>query len=698
MSTPHTGTGNRLQFEQSPYLQQHAQNPVDWYPWGAEALAKSRVENKPILLSIGYSTCHWCHVMEHDTFENTDAARVMNELFVNIKVDREEHPDLDGIYMQASQALTGYGGWPLNVWLTPDLVPFYSGGYMPPYAQGSHPGFIQLCQILHMQFTEQRERVDEIGARITEALTHRPDQLAGGLPASVMSQVHNYCQATYDRLLGGFGRPPKFPPAMLLTLLLRDARLTDSTVVMEMVEHTLRAMAQGGIFDQVGGGFHRYSTDAQWLVPHFEKMLYDNALLARAYTEAWQLTSRPFYRQIASETLEYVLRDMAHPEGPFFSAEDADSLPPGSPGGSHKEEGAFYTFSLTEFAEALGTELPVELLREYWDVTERGNFEGKNILHTPIFQEKFISGHQLDAAGWLQTVRSAKERLRAFREQRERPHLDDKILTSWNGLMIGSLASAGIAFGESRYVTAAERAAAFVLTHLRQPDGRLLRRWRSGDGRLAGTLEDYAWLAYGLMELYEATLTPSYLNEAVALAQYIATHFADPAGGFFLTEEGTADLLVRPKELFDNATPSGNSVAAYVCARLWAMTGDAAWRDLAQGAINAAGEFVLRAPSAFGWLLQAWQFLHAPPIEIVVSGPLDDPATQELLTTARSFYLPHRVLLHATPEFATHFPLIAARPSVEGMPAAYVCREQACQAPVTSAEALFRLLQAPQTA
>jgi len=698
MPTDATGPKNRLHLEGSPYLQQHALNPVDWYPWGEEALTRARTEDKPILLSIGYSTCHWCHVMEHDTFENLDAARVMNELFVNIKVDREEHPDLDGIYMQASQSLTGYGGWPLNVWLTPDLTPFYSGGYMPPYAQGSQPGFIQLCQILITQYTQQRDRVNEIGGRVVEALNSRPNEIPGGITGSAMIAVRNHCKATYDSLLGGFGRPPKFPPAMLLTLLLRDARLTGSSAMMGMIEHTLRAMAQGGLYDQAGGGFHRYSTDAQWLVPHFEKMLYDNALLARAYTEAWQLTGNLFYRQIACETLDYVLRDMTHPDGGFYSAEDADSVPPGPGLDTHKEEGAFYTFSPIEFADALGSELPVDLLAKFWELSAHGNFEGKTILNVKTPVADFAKAHGVDAAQFAGHIKEAKSRLLAYRSQRERPHLDDKILTSWNGLMLGTFAVAGVAFSEPRYVQAAERAAKFVLAHLRDADGGLLRRWRDGDGRFAGTLEDYSWFANGLLDLYEATFDPGMLLLAGELADRMAILFADPAGGFFLTPEHTEYLLVRPKELFDNATPSGNSVAATVCARMATLTGEARWRGLAEGACRAAGDFVQRAPTAFAWLLQAWQYLNAPPVEIVIAGELNSPHTNALITAVRSRYLPHQAILHVTDDIVGAFTLAADRPKRDGVATAYVCRNHACQSPVTDAEEFGRLLDASITA
>lgn len=693
MTSP-AAPANRLVHEASPYLQQHAYNPVDWYPWGEEALKAAREQNKPILLSIGYSTCHWCHVMERDTFEDLQAAETMNRLFINIKVDREEHPDLDGVYMQASQILTGYGGWPLNVWLHPtDLAPFYAGGYMPAHAKGQMPGFIKLCELLAEQYHSNPAHVADIGQRVREALAEAgAASRAAPLPSTILTLTVNGARATYDALLGGFGRPPKFPPAMLLTLLLRYAHHQQDTTPLDMVTHTLRMMAHGGMYDQVGGGFHRYSTDAQWLVPHFEKMLYDNALLAQCYVEGWQLTGEPLFRQIAEATLGYVLRDLTHPEGGFYSAEDADSLPPDDPAAREKEEGLFYVWTPSQFDGALeGTGLPVAFLKEYWDITPRGSFEGHSIPHVLVPLNEFASRHGLDAEVFSQQVTAARQRLLEVRSTRPRPHLDDKVLTSWNGLMLSACCRAGMAFGAADYLQAARRAADFVLTHLRDSDGGLLRRWRNGDARLPGTLEDYAFFANGLLDLYEAWGNPDDLAIALDLAGRMRQQFTDPAGGFFLVPEGAPNLLLRPKEFFDNATPAGNSVAAWLCARLGVLTGDESWIGLARGAMQAPGQYVQLVPTAFGWLLQAYLFLEAAPQEIVLVGDRAAEATRALQTMLQRAYLPHKVLVQIEPgdaRTASLTPLAMGKELIGGQPAVYLCQNFACQQPVTTPEEL----------
>ncbi|HYE79942.1 MAG TPA: thioredoxin domain-containing protein [bacterium] len=683
---------NRLINEASPYLLQHAHNPVDWYPWGPEAIALARQRDVPIFLSIGYSTCHWCHVMERECFEDEAVARAMNEMYVNIKVDREEYPDLDGIYMRASQALTGYGGWPLNVWLTPDLVPYYSGGYMPATSGRGHPGFIKVLEILAEQYHLQRDKVDEIAAQVKAALAeHQGAPSAQPLEERMILNLVNAARQSFDPLFGGFGRAPKFPPAMLIVALLRYAQRSGDTAVLPMVTKTLDAMAQGGIYDHIGGGFARYSTDARWLVPHFEKMLYDNALLVEAYTEAYQLTKNPDYARVVRETCDYVLRDMTHPDGGFYSAEDADSLPSGAPEGTHKEEGAFYLFTPEELEEALGDRDLAGVIGQYYGATKGGNFEGRTILNVTQPPAQFVKNQGIDREAFDTQLAMARAKLLDYRARRPRPHLDDKILTSWNGLMIGALAKAGIALPEPRYIDAARRAAAFVESHLRDPEsGALLRRWRAGDARLEGTVEDYAFYANGLLDLYNATLEAGYFVRALALAQQMVAKFEDPVnGGFFLTAADTPDLLMRPKEGFDNATPSGNSAAAYLCARLAHYTGDQKWREHAERAIGAFGELARQAPSAFAYLLRAAQFLLADPVEVVIAGDLAKQETKDLIAAVYEDYRPFAVLLHADPSIAAvAAPLIEGRVASDGKAMAYVCRNFACRQPVADPEGL----------
>src|SRR5215216_5931431 len=544
---------NRLAHETSPYLLQHKDNPVDWYPWGEEALARAREERRPILLSIGYSACHWCHVMERESFEDPEIAAVMNELFVPIKLDREERPDLASIYMEACQAMTGQGGWPLNVFLTPDQVPFFAGTYFPPDSRMGMASWRSVLEAVAKAWEERRDEIEAGGGRIAERLRGGAllEPSESDLDERTLEDAVEALRGQYDRANGGFGSAPKFPPASALEFLLRRSET-------EMTAHTLRAMASGGMYDQVGGGFARYSVDPYWLVPHFEKMLYDNALLSRLYLEARQATGDVFYERIAEETLDYVVRDMTSPEGGFYSAEDADS---------EGEEGKFYVWTPEEIRGVLSEE-EAALAERYWDVTERGNFEGKNILNVPRPPEVVADEFGLSTEELWQRILSIRERLFTEREKRVRPGRDEKVLAAWNGLMLRAFALAAGATGREEYLRVAEENAVFLLEKL-VVDGRLRRSYKDGQARLNGYLEDYACVADGLVELYEATFETRWLREAASLADAILGLFWEEAeGAFYDTAADHEELVTRPRDVYDNATPSGNSVAVDVLLKL----------------------------------------------------------------------------------------------------------------------------------
>jgi hypothetical protein len=686
---------NRLAAETSPYLLQHKDNPVDWYPWGEEAFERARRENKPVLLSIGYSACHWCHVMEHESFENPEIAGLMNELFVSIKVDREERPDLDSIYMQVTQAMTRGGGWPMTVFLTPEGMPFYAGTYFPPVDRHGHPGFPRVLAQLARAFHEQPESVARTTGQVRELLEGAADALArsGQLDPAQLDQAFDVLAEAYDEENGGFGGAPKFPPSMTLELLLRYHRRTtprgQPSRALQIVEHTLVQMARGGVYDQLGGGFHRYAVDAHWLVPHFEKMLYDNALLARLYVMAFQETGQRFYRRIAEEILDYVAREMTSPEGGFHSTQDADS---------EGVEGRFFVWTPDELSAALGPD-EARIAAAYWGVTEHGNWEHHtilNLLHDPS-----------EAAGRLgltdDELRLAIERIRpkllAHRERRVRPGRDDKILTSWNGLMLRAFAEAAAALGLDRFRQTAERNAGFILSTLRV-DGRLRHSYTDGRARFNGYLEDYAYFADGLLALYEATFETGWLVEARSLVDQMIERFADEAnGGFFDTSHDHERLISRPKELYDGATPSGNAVAVDVLLRLALLTGDASYHDRARRSLEAMAPLAGRAPQAFGRWLCALDFELGEPLEVAIVGDTQDPGTADLLRRVRDPFLPNKVVALRAPrddEAARLIPLLADRELLGGRPAAYVCRNFACRAPTSDPDELSRQLEAAQ--
>ncbi len=680
---------NRLAGETSPYLLQHAHNPVDWFPWGKEALAKAKAERKPILLSIGYSACHWCHVMERESFEDEAIASLMNRHFVCVKVDREERPDLDEIYMAATQALNqGQGGWPMTVFLTPDQKPFFAGTYFPPTDSFGRPGFSTLLT----QIAELWEKQGSALAQQADEITGYLRQRSGLQPGSTIGETEIRAAAAslamgFDKAYGGFTPAPKFPAATILMLLLRHHRRTGDSEVLAMVVKTLDSMAQGGIYDHIGGGFARYSTDQRWLVPHFEKMLYDNALLTRAYLEGFQATQNPFYARIAHEILDYILREMTGPEGGFYSATDADS---------EGEEGKFFVWTPAQVEAVLGPE-DAGCFCTYYDITDEGNWEGKSIPNTPRTPERVASRLGIPLEQLTRCIETGRAKLYEARRRRVPPGLDDKVLTAWNGMMLGALAEGYRVLGDPRYLAAARRAADFLRTALRRPDGGLLRTYRAGKAHLGAYLEDYAFLAEGLLDLYEAGDDGRYLGEARRLAERILTDFADPQGGaFYDTAADHEALIMRGRQGHDAATPSPNAVAATVLARLSYHLDRPDWRERAVTAVSAYGRAVARNPEAFAKSLILVDFLLEGPAELSFAGMPGRPDYEALVRGVARHYLPRRVIAHHDPTSgqAPDLPLLAGKGLVNGQAALYVCRNFACQAPVTDPGAIETALAA----
>ena len=674
---------NRLIDETSPYLLQHAHNPVDWYPWGEEALSRARNEDKPILLSIGYSACHWCHVMERESFENDAIAEIMNRHFINIKVDREERPDLDAVYMEAVQMLTGSGGWPMTVFLTPDCKPFYGGTYFPPVDRHNMPGFPRLLETVAQAYRNSHSEIQRVTGQLTEQMgrTANMPRGAGALDESILHNAYNQLATNFDYQNGGVGSAPKFPQAMTLEILLRYYAHGHNDRALTMLDLTLEKMARGGIYDQIAGGFHRYSTDTYWLVPHFEKMLYDNALLSRLYLHAWLATGRALYRRITEETLDYVLREMTGEHGGFFSATDADS---------EGEEGKFFVWSPQEIEAVLGSE-EAALFNAFFGVTQRGNFEGKSILNIPVKAADFAERQGIPLERLVDVINRGKEALRLAREEREHPLLDDKALASWNGLMLRAFAEAGAALERQDYLDAAAQSAAFLLEEMR-PEGHLLRSFREGQAKLPGFLEDYSFVADGLLSLYEATFERRWLDSAVDLADEMISLFWDePQGCFYDTGRSHEQLVVRPRDVFDNAQPCGGSVASDLLLRLSVMTGNEDYADKAITPLRTLAEMMGRAPAGTGRWIAALDFYLSTPKEVAIIGEPDNPAMSALLREVNGRYLPNRVLAGASGEQAaasSGLPLLEGRGMVDGKPTAYVCENYACQLPVTDREAL----------
>ncbi len=658
---------NRLAAETSPYLLQHKDNPVDWYAWGEEALNRAKAEDKPILVSIGYSACHWCHVMEHESFEDPETAAYMNDRFISVKVDREERPDIDSIYMQAVQAMTGHGGWPLNVFVDPDGVPFFGGTYFPPTTRQGMPSFRQVLEGVAEAWEAKRDEIRTAAPRTVERLAviarvGPPEEMP--TPA-VLEEAERTLATQFDPTDGGFGGAPKFPPASALEFLM----LRGSDQALAIVTTTLERMAKGGIYDQVGGGFARYSVDAQWLVPHFEKMLYDNALLARAYLHAWQLTGIEHFRRVCEETLDWALREMRGPEGGFYSALDADSA---------GEEGKFYVWTEAELRDLLGED--AEPVIRHWGVDRGPNFEAKSILH--------VAGLEIDP----EVLARARKKLYAVRSERVWPGLDDKRITAWNALMIAALADAGGALGRADYVAAARACADFIDREMRDPAGRLLRTYKDGRASLNAYLEDHAFLVEGLLVLYSATFeTQRFVRVRELAGATIERYHDDESGGFFTTSRDHEALVVRPKDFEDHPIPSGNSSAAYGLLRLNALTGEPAYEERALEVLRLLHRAAARHPTGFGHLLQALQFHFAPRREVAVVGNPPDA----LAEVVRGRYHPTIVLAGMAPRDAdaeAAIPLLRGRTPVDGRPAAYVCENFACNLPVTDARELERQL------
>ncbi len=690
---------NRLAQQTSPYLLQHAHNPVDWYPWGPEALERARAEDKPIFLSIGYSACHWCHVMERESFENPDVAALMNRHFVCVKVDREERPDLDEIYMKATQALAGHGGWPMSVWLAPDGRPFYAGTYLPPLPRWGQPGFVQVLTSLAQAWAGNRAQVLEQAGKVAGHVAQM--SLNGGLlpqvdaaaPAprlELLDAASGQLLQMFDKEHGGFGQAPKFPHADDIRLLLRQSAGSGDAQALHAAVHTLDCMARGGVFDQLGGGFHRYSTDERWWIPHFEKMLYDNALLVPAYLEGARVAGRPDFLRVARECCEWVLREMAGPQGGLCSTQDADS---------EGEEGKFFAWQRDEVLDVAGRQ-HAALLDTVWNFGDSPNFEGHAWVPVRAKPDAELArALGLSVESLFAALEPLRRRLWEQRERRVHPGTDDKVLAAWNGLMIGALAQAAVALEEPRFLQAARRAADFCLTALR-PDGRrLAATWRAGKAQHAGTLADYACLACGLLDLFEADGDPRWAREALALARTANAHFADAErAGWYMTADDAESLFTRPRDLFDGAMPSANGMQIEACVRLWELTGDEDLRRRASCALATLEPLVRRSPQAFARALLALARLDGAAM-VVLAGAADAPGGAEL----RRALAGARVLGTAVvpvpaagvpADVAAEFPLLAGKAAQGGRATAYVCRRGTCAAPVSSAEELVAAVSA----
>jgi len=677
---------NRLIAEKSPYLLQHAYNPVQWYPWCEEAFEIAKRDNKPVFLSIGYSTCHWCHVMEQESFEDEEVASILNEHYIAVKVDREERPDVDHLYMSVCQAMTGQGGWPLTVIMTPDKKPFFAGTYYPKNRKYNRYGLMDLLPQLADKWREDRTRVEEIGEQIVEETKARMlSNLQGELNEQTLDKAFQHYTQTFDETYGGFGTAPKFPAAHNLSLLLRYYKRTGEKRALDMVEKTLDAMHRGGMYDHIGYGFARYSTDERWLVPHFEKMLYDNALLAIAYLETYQATGNRRYAEVAEQIFTYVLRDMSDPEGGFYSAEDADS---------EGREGKFYVWKPEEIAEVLGAE-DGELFCDLFDITAEGNFEGDNIPNwITQMPDSFAHRKNIGVSDLERRVDEWRRKLFEHREKRIHPHKDDKILTSWNGLMIAALAKGAKALNRPAYRVAAQKAESFLGSKLRREDGRLLARYRDGEAAYPGYVDDYAFLIWGLLELYEATFDPDYLHKASGLAHDMLELFGDrEKGGLFFYGHDAEQLLMRMKETYDGAMPSGNSVAAYSLQRLSKYVYDAVLSQKADELLQTFAGAADRYPGGHSMLLTALDFAVAPQMEIVITG---DPArddTKRMLEAVQKRFLPHAIIIlipdgEEGERVRAAIPLVADKRALGGRATAYVCEGFSCQSPTGDLEEL----------
>ncbi|MBI4395806.1 MAG: thioredoxin domain-containing protein, partial [Elusimicrobia bacterium] len=701
----------------SPYLQQHAHNPVDWYPWGEEAFAKAKKEDKPIFLSIGYATCHWCHVMERESFSSPETAVLLNKNFVAIKVDREERPDVDKIYMTAVQAMTGSGGWPLSVWLTPDRQPFFGGTYFPPDARWGRPGFPQILEKIAEAWRTDRQKIVESGQALSQRLIEHLSTESGvsqAPEAAALDAGYKAFESSYDVARGGFSGAPKFPMPVNMNFMLRYYARTENKKALDMTAHTLREMAKGGIYDQVGGGFHRYSTDEKWHVPHFEKMLYDNAQLAINYVEAYQITKDEDFARVARETLDYVLRDMSRPEGGFYSAEDADSLPPElkgkilDKGHEHKAEGAFYVWEKKEILQALGTENG-EIFSFQYGVKPEGNaesdphgeFKDKNILYVAHSLEETVRQFRKKPKDAARILEESRGKLLTVRAARPRPQKDDKILVSWNGLMISAYARASSVLDEARYLEAAEKAARFIQKNLYDAKARrLYRRWREGERKVFGTADDYAFLVQGLLDLYEASFYPAWLAWAIELTEEQNKLFHDAEkGGFYMTaQDHDKALLARVKEDSDNVEPAAGSVAALNLLRLAQYTDRDDFRTAAEKTLILYSAQAKEQPRSLPQMLAALDFYLSKPRQIVIAGSPEKDDTRELLKRVRQRYLPNKILIvvddgPGRQALVRQMPFLKNIVPIQGKATAYVCVNYACDLPTADPAKLAKILE-----
>ena len=670
---------NRLAESSSPYLLQHKNNPVDWYPWGDEAFQKAAELDIPIFLSIGYSTCHWCHVMAHESFEDEQVAQLLNENFISIKVDREELPEIDHVYMSVCQAMTGHGGWPLTIIMTPDKEPFFAGTYFPKNGRLGRPGMMELLPSIADAWKNRRAELVQSAEKINEYLVKsNTKELGTPLSKAILKETYSQFVNRYDKNHGGFGTQPKFPSPHNLVYLLRYHHMTDDKTALEMVEKTLQEMRLGGIFDHVGYGFHRYATDKEWLVPHFEKMLYDQAMLVMAYTEAFQITGKPEYKKTAKEILTYVQRDMTDAKGGFYSAEDADS---------EGEEGLFYIWTIQELQSIIGEE-DTQFIQNIFNLTPEGNFKdeasgqstGKNIFHlkTPISNSKD-----------LKKISQIREKIFHVREKRIHPLKDDKILTDWNGLMIAAMTKAGVAFQDNVLIESAEKSAKFIFNNLMDKNGRLQKRYRKGISGLDAHLDDYAFFVWGLLELYEATFKIEYLKNAIQLSDIMVSEFwNESSGGFYLGSDQTEKLIVRAMTGYDGAIPSGNSIAAMNLLKLTRITGEIKWAEMADKTFKVFSNEINKVPSGYTSMVTAFLFEYDHPKEIVVVGSGSDPATQDALTRMKSEYIPGKILLfkdtdQLSPGLSPLAKWTATQETIGDKVTFYVCQDFACKIPTT---------------
>ncbi len=679
---------NRLADETSPYLLQHAENPVDWYPWGTEALQRAQQENKPIFLSIGYAACHWCHVMERESFEDVEIAKLMNEHFINVKVDREERPDIDSLYMQAVITLTGQGGWPTSVFLTPGGEPFYGGTYFPPEPRHNLPSFRQVLLGISQAWREDHDRLmtaaGELKIRIASASVLSSP--ADHLDPTILESAAQALFSSYDWTHGGWGGAPKFPMATVIDFLLRLHNRTQDTLARDMATHALAKMAQGGIRDHLAGGFHRYTVDRSWLVPHFEKMLYDNALLARAYLHAWLVTGEDAFRSIVDDTLGFLLRDMKHPSGGFFSSLDADT---------EGEEGRFYVWSYDELGAALPDDKQFALFAAAFGASEAGNFKGRNILFQARAEQELADELQLDVEQVGVMLSKSQHLLLQIRNERQAPALDDKVLASWNGLLLSALAESARAMRDSNYLEAAQDLAAFLLEEM-TVEGQLMRSWRDGDARQRAFLQDHAAVGLGLLALYQTDFDPRWYQAAVRQAEEVLDHFADPNGGFFDTRDDHEPLLARPKSLQDTPVPSANTLAAKLMLNLAALSGDGRYASASETIIRSMQADASRFPSAFSGWLSALDFVLGPQLQLAIVGQPGAPDFEGLVETVQGRYHPHIVIAGSPAGASDHPELLENRKMINDQATAYLCQGFACKLPTNSPAELTKQLEGTQ--